>query len=61
MQEIKVTMCLICPMLYPTGHDNEFGCMKGAFNMLCHTKLNKIHPDCPIKGETITFKIGENE
>ena len=60
MQDIKVTRCSHCPMLIEAG-DNKYGCKKGAFGYLYSVYLLEIHHNCPIKGETITFKIGENE
>jgi hypothetical protein len=40
--------------------DNCYEFKKDAFGYLYYIHLEKgIHPDCPIKGQTITFKIGE--
>jgi hypothetical protein len=62
MQEIKVTRCMDCPMAIEVGNDNCYECKKDAFGYLYYIHLERgIHPNCPIKGETITFKIGENE
>lgn len=66
-QEIKVTRCSECPMLIIVGAYNEYhSCLQGAFNDLelfneIKTLETSIHLNCPLKGETITFKIGENE
>ena len=66
-QEIKVTKCSECPMLViDWAHNQYHTCSKNAFNKL---ELNhsikllrtSIHPNCPLKGKTITYKIGEDE
>lgn len=67
-QEIKVTKCSECPMhdVYNDYGDIYHSCSKNVFEGVWtfdDVKLVEsiIHPNCPIKGETITFKIGENE
>ena len=69
-KEIKVTKCSECPMFYTyeSSYDSDIGeipmsyyrCEKMAFNMI-HNSPKDIHPNCPLKGKTITYKIGENE
>ena len=69
-QEIKVTKCSECPMFYTyeSSYDSDIGeipmsyycCNKMAFNMK-HNSPEGIHPNCPLKGKSITYKIGENE
>jgi len=60
MQEIKVTRCNQCPMFV---HEDDYGemntCKNGAFKNEFYLHHDSIHPNCPLKGETITFKIGE--
>jgi len=65
MQEIKVTRCSECPFLIENEEylGSRYTCKKGGFHGITIYGLggDKIHPNCPIKGETITFKIGEDE
>lgn len=67
-QEIKVTKCVDCPMCekYNDYTDIEYSCSKDAFNNIWSFDESEllykgIHPNCPLKGQTITYKIGENE
>lgn len=60
-QEIKVTKCVDCPMCVEIRNDGDFNCTKGAFAYVYYLHLEKIHPDCPLNGQTITYKFGENE
>ena len=63
MQEIKVTRCSECPFLkvYENNYynDTEYWCSKDGFSFLKYLN-DTIHTNCPIKGETITFKIGDD-
>lgn len=58
--EIKVTKCSECPM---HEYEDEYGelstCKKGAFKNKWFLQ-SIIHPNCPLKGKSITYKIGEN-
>lgn len=66
-QEIKVTKCYECPMLIIDGAYNEYhSCLNRAFyNLELFDEIRaletSIHPNCPIKGKTITYKIGDDE
>lgn len=59
-QEIKVTRCSECPMCHSVYDEYDYYCEKGAFEYKGDIP-DGIHPNCPIKGKTITFKIGDNE
>lgn len=63
-QEIKVTKCHECPYFeaYDIYGGVEYLCKKDAFDSIPeHYTFLTIHPNCPLKGKTITYKIGENE
>jgi hypothetical protein len=63
-QEIKVTKCSECPFLKEDYANWDFPvCFADVKNVIdIKTDANRfIHPECPLKGKSITFKIGENE
>lgn len=60
-QEIKVTKCRECPKLEQTGgypFMKYIACKENR--NLDITQDYKIHPHCPLKGQSITYKIGES-
>lgn len=58
-QEIKVTKCNECPMMQFTGWRSDYVCaIDTSITILSGLQ---IHPNCPLKGKSITYKIGENE
>lgn len=68
MQEIRVTMCVDCPKFcdhMPKEHSPRWEgfCVNifGGIDILTWIKdKSEIPNNCPIKGETITYKIGES-
>jgi hypothetical protein len=62
MQEIKVTRCIECPFIDYNYFNNKYFCGKDN-NIAEFDYIDSfiLPNNCPIKGETITFKIGENE
>ena len=60
-QEIKVTKCSECPMWAEEEYE-YITCKKGVFERVHFIDyIGGIHHNCPLKGQTITYKIGENE
>ena len=60
-QEIKVTKCSECPKFQPFIDNYVIdGLCINNFSIDIYNS-NEIHPNCPLKGKTITYKIGENE
>ena len=60
-EAIKVTKCAECPMCIAISSygDLSYLCENGTFEEFS-VPLNTIHPNCPLKGKTITYKIGES-
>ena len=62
MQEIKVARCVDCPFFKPFENNHVIdGVCTAIIAWIDIYNEGEIHSDCPIKGETITFKIGDNE
>lgn len=67
-QEIKVTNCSECPMFETTDEYGNYSyyCSQGTFeDIFMYDEIEglrkHIHHNCPLKGQSITFKIEYNE
>lgn len=64
--EIKVTSCADCPFA-ECDYDGtlEYWCdhfkSKESLNVNDHYESERLHPSCPLKQDSITVKLEENE
>lgn len=62
MSEIKVTKCRDCPKFMASENNPvQDGLCVATKDWIVIYSDYSIHSKCPLKGQTITFKIGDDE